>query len=112
MYGLILDWIDPSNIKIQGAVVDIKLIIFISIIVLLIGVKLFFMHKKKQSTWNKLKPGTIVYWLYVNPYSGTGSTHKTEVVECIKDKVNLENLGWITKNEFFDGKDSIEFLYL
>ena len=113
MYGLILDWINPSNIKnTKYNTVNNGPIIFISIVVLLFLVKLLFMYRQKQKTWDKLNPGVVVHYLYVNPYSGTGSTHKTEVVQREGNKVELTHIGWLTKKEFFNGKDNLEFLYL
>lgn len=91
---------------------NIGAILFVSTIVILSSISIVASYKKKQKTWNKLQLGTVVHYLYVNPYSGQGSTHKTEVVEVAENKVNLEHLGWITKKQFFDGKDNIEFLYL
>jgi hypothetical protein len=92
--------------------VNIGAILFVSTIVILASISIVVSYKKKQKTWNKIHSGTIIYYLYVNPYSGTGSTHKAEVVEVAENKIRLEHLGWITKKQFFNGKDNIEFLYL
>lgn len=91
---------------------NIGAILFVLVVVILSGISITASYKKKQKTWNKIHPGTIVYYLYVNPYSGQGSTHKTEVVEVTENTIRLEHLGWITKKQFFNGKDNIEFLYL
>lgn len=87
-------------------------IIFISIIVLLIIAKLFYIYRKKEKTWDKLTIDSVVYWLYVNPNTGVGSAHHGKVINIYNDTINIESLGYISKKEFFNGKDTIEFLYL
>lgn len=90
---------------------NIGIIILISLALLVI-VKLFFIHKKKENIWSKLNKGSIVHWLFVNPCTGTGCTHKGEVTKLENDRVEIDNLGWVTKKEFFNGKCEIEFLYI
>lgn len=91
---------------------NIGAILFVSTIVILGSISIVVSYKKKQKTWNKLQPGTVVHYLYVNPYSGAGKTFSDEVIRCEGDLIYLMHLGSITKKQFFDGKDNIEFLYL
>ena len=91
---------------------NIEVILFISAIVILSSISIVVSYKKKQKAWNKIQPGTIVYYLYVNPYSGQGSIHKTEVTDVTKDTICLDHIGLITKKQFFNGTDNMEFIYL
>ena len=89
---------------------NIETMIFVGAVLLLGAIRFVHLKIQQEKIWKNLQNGANINMLYTDPYSGREYIISRTVLDKNNKSILLDYGTWITKHDFFNGKDDMEFL--
>ena len=89
---------------------NIETLIFVVAVLLLCAIRFIHLKIQQEKIWKNLQIGANINMLYTDQYSDREYVVSKTVLDKNDKSILLDYGRWITKHDFFDGKDNMEFL--